>query len=176
MERVLDFYRSQPGVVRVEPMDDEISKTVLDIELSTRTQADGDYENLGYKMVMKKDHRVCLFITDEFEMKHHTTLQFVDDENNIIGCMVSEDEMDEFKARDDVIWVSKDFVMFPDKIGESNGRFVLYPFECKEMDAATGCCDSIASSPALPSDTAMKQRWSIPNDKRIFSLVIGFDE
>ena len=176
MERVLDYYRGMPGIVRAEPMDTDISEKVLDLERHTRTQTDSEYENVGYGMVMKKKHRVCVFYTEDMPVHHHADLFMIDDDGNVMGRMLTQDEIAEFKDRDDLVWISKDFVMFPDMVGGGDGRFVLYPWKCPDVDRAAGCHDSIGASPALPADMLMKDRWSIPHSERIFSMVIGFDE
>ena len=157
-------------------MGPDLCDKVLDIEMHTRTQADSEYENVGYQMVMEKHHKVCVFYTEDMPIYHHADLYFIDDDGDVMGRMLTKEEIGEFKDRDDLVWISKDFVMFPDKVGAGDGKFVLYPWKCPDIDEAGGCTGSIGASPVLPADMLLKDIWSIPHSERIFSMVIGFDE
>ena len=176
IENVISYIKEQVGVVDVFVMDDDMSKDVDSIEKSIKTRTNHDYVNIGYDMALEREHRLCLFITKAFEREFRTRLVLMTGDGTIMGMNLMQDEIEEYSKRDDVLFVSNDFVVFPEEHGEGEEMFVLYPYEFKELeDMIPGCRDAIGFFPTPSSDAYLKERFGLPIDQFIFSTLIAFN-
>ncbi|MGN1044761.1 MAG: hypothetical protein ACI4Q9_02240 [Candidatus Methanomethylophilaceae archaeon] len=176
IDNVISFIMEQEGVVGVFEMDDEASREIDRIEKSVVTRTNHEYRSIGYELAMKRQHRLCVFYTNDFTVDMRSRLKLMSSDGTVMGTTLMRDEIDEYKERDDVLWVSDDFVVFPDVRGEGDEMFVLYPYEYKALQqAAEGCVDPIGISPTPSSDHYLKQRSGTPESSMIFSTIIAFD-
>ena len=176
VNEVIDYVRTVEGVIDVQPMDEDISQRIWDIEKSVRTKIDKDYKNIGYDIAMERMHRVCVFYDDTYIFGVRSILKLMTTDGTIMGTNLAPEEIDLYKGRDDVIWVSEDFIVFTDVIGKGEEMFVLYPFEIHEIESNVPCSKNvIGTSPTTSSDTALKEHFGKPLTKGMYTMVIAFD-
>ena len=174
-EDFIDFYRSQEGVFDIIKLTDEQFGEAHRIESGICTQAGCEYENIGFELLAKRQHRFCIYVEAgfRFEKKSHLKMMTGD---TVTGMLLSPEEIPDYKERADVIWVSEDFVVFPDVVAEGEDRFVLYPYEFPELsELIPGCSNAIGASPAIPSDMYLKHQIGLGIDKGIFTFILGCD-
>ena len=105
--------------------------------------------------------------------KSMTTLDYLSE----AVVVVSEDEIEEYKKKDNVLFVSEDFVVFTDKIGNGEESFVLLPFPIEEIEAnVPGTSNVIGTSPTMSSDTELKRSFHKPMVKGMYTMIVAFDE
>ena len=176
MENVISYIKEQAGTVGVFEMDDGISKDVDAIEKSIKTRTNHDYVSIGYDMAMEREHRLCMFITKEFERDFRTRLVLMTGDGTVMGMNLMKDEIEEYRKREDVLFVSEDFIVFPEKHGKGDEMFVLYPYEFRELEEmCPGCMSAIGFFPTPSSDAYLKERFGLPIDQYIFSTIIAFN-
>ena len=173
---MLEYLRTVDGIIDACEMDDGISIAVWEIERNTTTTLNSDYRNVGYEVAMKRKHRVCVFYDDTYIFGTRSILKMVAPDGTVMGTTVNPDEMESFRARDDVIWISEDFVLFPQAVGETEGAFVLYPVPIHEIEEnVPGSYDAIGVSPTTSSDIVLKKRFGKPAVTGMYTMVIAFD-
>ena len=97
-------------------------------------------------------------------------------DGTIMGTSLRPEEIESYKGREDVIWISEDFVVFPEIIGEGEEAFVLFPSEIHDVeDNVPGTRNVIGTSPTTSSDSILKARFGKPMVNGIYTLVIAFD-
>ena len=194
LSRAEEYFASTRGTYSTWRITDEAMDHVLEIEKDTRTQTDNDYVNVGCIRVAEKEHHLCVFYDDHMSRDLHAKVVLMTDDGTVMGTSLHRSEIPMYKDRDDVIWVSEDFIVFPEIVGrgeerfvlypfplpdldEGRGeeRFVLYPFPLPDLDEAIGCDGAIGTSPTVVSDTYLKEQRGIPIGQRIFTMIIGFD-
>ncbi len=174
--KVIDYLKTVTGVLDAFEMDDDISSLILEIERSVRTRNDDNYKNIGYDVAMERKHRICVFYDDTYIFGFRSILKLMDSEGTVLGTNLRPDEIEEYRQRDDVIWVSEDFVVFPYIQGKGEESFVLLPFPIKEIEESVpGTISVIGTSPTTSSDDALKKRFGRPIEKGVYTLVVGFD-
>ncbi len=157
-------------------LSEEQFRDLWNTELQVKTQTQSDYENVGFEVLSKRQRRVCIFVDDDFVFRKHSLLRMLDGDGRIIGTTVPEEEMDSYRDRTNVIWLSKDFVMFMDVEAHGKERFVLYPYEFPELsEEIEGCANVVGTSPAPTSDMQLKQMGGMPLNTRLYTFVLGFD-
>lgn len=175
-EDFIDYFESREGIVKIMMLSDDQFRDAWALERSLRTQTESEYENVGFEEVSKRECRACIFVDDDFRLDKHSLVKMLDGTGKVIGTTVPEEEMESYSGRDDVIWLSKDFVMFPYIEAAGKERFVLYPYEFPELsDEIEGCINAVGTSPATPTDRLLKTMGDMPLDTRLFTFILGFD-
>ena len=176
MQDVIDYLRTVKGVIDAYEIDGALSYDLMYVEKSVKTRNGSGYKNVGYDEAMKRKHRVCIFYDDTYIFGKRSILKLMTSDGTIMGTNISPDDADQYLGRDDVIWVSEDFIVFPDVVGGGEEVFVLYPSEIHEMeDDVPGVKTAIGTSPTMSSDTLLKQTFDKPLVRGIYTFVIAFD-
>lgn len=174
---VAEFVRRIPEVTDVMMMDDETSSALLDIEKSIRTRTNHDYQNVGYEIAMKKKHRICVFFKQGYLFEKRSVLKLMTSDGTIMGTNLLPEQIPEYQKRNDVIWISEDFVVFPGIVGKGEEAFVLYPSEIPElMEAVPGCIGAIGVSPTTSSDAYLKKTRGYSLTEDLYTSIIAFDD
>lgn len=173
---MIEYLRTVEGVLDVYEMDDEISDNIWDIEKTVRTTIRDEYRNIGYDMAMERAHRVCVFHSDTYLFGKRSIVKLMASDGTIMGTSLHPEEIPSFKDREDVIWISEDFVVFPHVVGEGEESFVLHPIEIPEVsENVPESKRVIGTSPTMSSDTVLKSKYKKPNVAGIYTMVIAFD-
>jgi hypothetical protein len=176
VEEFIGYFESCEGIQKVMELTDAQFEEAWAIESRVETQTHSEYENVGFEEVSKREKKVCIFMDDRFVLKKHSLLKMLDRSGRVIGTSVPEEELDSYRQRDDVIWISSDFVMFLTAESAGQERFVLYPYEFPELsDTIKGCANAVGTSPATPTDARLKGLAGMPLNTRLFTFIFGFD-
>jgi hypothetical protein len=178
VEKAVDILRNTKGVVGVFIMDDDVSNKVLAEERSVISITGMDVQNIAFEEVMKREHRVCIVYDNGFfeEPKGTPVIMIVNSSNEVVGTAVPEDMFEEYSKRNDIIWVSDDFVLFTNSNTDGTERFVLPPCKYDALSEKEGCRDAIFSSPATTSDILMKNHFGVSTCQKTSTIVIGFNK
>lgn len=176
VQDIIDYLLTVEGVLDACEMDDRVSQEVLNIERSVKTRVNNGYKNVGYDIAMERGHRVCVFYDDTYIFGIRSVLKLMTTDGTIMGTSLRPEEIESYKGREDVIWISEDFVVFPEIIGEGEEAFVLFPSEIHDVeDNVPGTRNVIGTSPTTSSDSILKARFGKPMVNGIYTLVIAFD-
>ena len=178
LEDVIEYLKGQTGVIEVFEMGDDVSTDIDAIERSIKTRTNHDYINKGCEYSLTRDHRVCILFTKEFRKNwnFYGRLHLVTSDGTILGTNVYHNEMDDYRGRDDVIFVSEDFVVFPEIKGCGEESFVLYPYDFEELqEIVPECHNAIGFFPTPSSDHYLKELKGVDDTQHIFSTIVAFD-
>lgn len=173
---MIEYLRTVDGVLDVFEMDDDVSNDVWNIERSVRTTVKNEYKNVGFDIAMECKHRMCVFHSDTYLFGKRSVVKLMTSDGTVMGTSLRPEDIESYKGRDDVIWISEDFVVFPDIVGEGEESFVLYPIDIPEIcENVPGCRKAIGTSPTLPSDLVLKDKFDKPKTDQIYTMIIAFD-
>ena len=157
-------------------MDDDISMRIREVEEKVKTKCNCVYKNAAYDLAMSKKHRICIYYDGGFMAEKHPIVKLEDMNGQVLGTSLLPEEIESYKGREDVLWVSDDFVVFPYLNGEIDEAFILYPFDIPEIrDNVPDCEDLCGTSPTLASDALLKDWGSIDSSKSVFTAIVAFD-
>ena len=177
IQDVIDYLLTVNGVLDAYEMDDEVSNAVFDVEKSVRTRTNHDYKNIGYDFAMEKKHRVCVFYDDTYIFGKRSILKLMTSDGTIMGTNLTPDQIPEYQKRDDVIFISEDFVVFTNIVGKGEEAFVLFPFEIHEIEEnVPGAKSVIGTSPTTSSDEVLKHKFNKPMVRGIYTMIIAYDD
>lgn len=111
--------REDPSILRVERMPDDLYARIV-AEESTVTGAGGQMpvHNVGLEDCDRRTARYVVFMLPgalagaDPDPDYHTMVMR-DSVGSVVGFDISPRRVDEFRARDDVVFLSDDFVLFP---------------------------------------------------------------
>ena len=176
MERAMEFLRNSKGVIGAYVMDDEISKSVLDVESGIRTRSNHEYRNVGYSKALERKHRICVFYNEGYVFEKRSLVKLMTTDGTIMGTSLYPEQIPEYRKKDNVIWISEDFVVFTDIVGKGEEEFVLFPFDLPELtEAVPECRNAIGVSPTTSSDMVLKRKAGVPVTKDIYTSIVAFD-
>jgi len=172
---ILEKLTCTQGIVHAIQMDQDISNLIAAEEESVRSMTGIDVVNKAYKMAMDKDVRICIFCDKTLPREETSTMLLEDSVGNVMGAMLPPCKIHEYKDRKDVIWVSEDFIIFPEVQGVGKERFVLLPMHYDGLDEKDGCCDVVMCSPAPSSDAILKRYYGRNVSEKTSTLVIAYN-
>ena len=177
VQDTIGYILTVDGVLDAYEMDDEVSEAVFEVEKSVRTRTNHDYKNIGYDFAMERKHRICVFYDDTYIFGIRSILKLMTSDGTIMGTNLAPEQIPEYQNRDDVIFISEDFVVFTNVIGKGEEAFVLFPFEIHEIeDNVPGTTSVIGTSPTTSSDEILKHKFNKPMSEGIYTMVIAFDD
>ena len=176
MQDVIDYLKTVKGVIDAHEIGGALSYDLMYVERSVKTRNGSGYKNVGYDEAMKRKHRVCIFYDDTYIFGKRSILKLMSSDGTIMGTNLMPDEIEEYRKKDNVIFVSEDFVVFTDIVGHGEESFVLLPFPIEEIEQnVPGTKNVIGTSPTMTSDMELKKKFRKPMVKGMYTMIVGFD-
>lgn len=115
VQEVIEGLLREKGAVRVETMPDDLCDAVK-AEESTVTGAMGSMpvRNSGLDECLSRNTRLCVFETAEFWLPDLITMKMLDENGIVVGHDIPRSSITEYAKRDDVMFISEDFIMYTD--------------------------------------------------------------
>ena len=98
------------------------------------------------------------------------------DKGELMGLEVFPFTAKEYLNREDVVWLSDAFVLFPDVKGAGGEQFVMPPVSFPELNESNGCKDVVSCSPAPTCDLLMRTYYKLKDDPKLASVLVGYDD
>ena len=131
LDEVLEHLRAERGAVRVELLPDDLCDTVVREE-ATVTAVDGmlPVKNTGLDDFLTRNTKLVVFDDGTLFIPDCSTMEMVNGKGEVFGHDIRLCDAPEYRGRDDVMFISDDFVMFTDRDmdGESYMNIKSAPF------------------------------------------------
>jgi hypothetical protein len=167
--------REVDGVTDVVIFEDGIADRIRDEEETVRSVAGPDVVNMAYTETYRREVRLCLFCDRRIMRYEESSMTLEDRDGNVLGMILTESMISEYKDRADVLWVSEDFIMFPDIAPTGGERFILKPMRFPVLDESDGFYDAVLSSPAPSSDVLIQRHYGVSLKEELATLIVGFN-
>lgn len=174
-DAIVKILREVEGALHAEIMDECITKTIRDEEESVRSMTGADVINKAYHHASACEVRICIFCDRSITTHEDSSMTLEDLEGNVLGMILKGDDIDKYKDRSDVLWVSDDFIMFPNIEPKGGERFILQPIPFPTLTEEDGCKDVVLSSPAPSSDLLLKKYFGRDVQEKTATLVLGYN-
>lgn len=115
-----------PGIAGAMVVPDDIWHRVCAEEESVKAAGGTmDVESIGMEDCCGRDIRICMLTRPTFEFSDDGSMVMLDEEDHVVGHSIRMSQVDEYRAKENVVFLSKDFVLYTDTpiIGEQ--RFVM---------------------------------------------------
>lgn len=173
LEQVLSKLKENPRVIGAFVMKQR-HRLMVEVEES-RVRATGGitYENRGLENFRTKELAVCVFSRGFLESPTEIMLTLEDDEGTVCGELVPRGMREAYNDRGGV-WVTDDFVVYPEVIPTSDPHFVIVPHGMS-IGEEQGVKDVSAFNPAMSTDEMLKNEFGIEQSSRITSTIMTMD-
>ncbi len=175
VQEILDKLHSLKGVEEAFLLDGEVMEKLRDIEDQINTSIGVDLRNEGLCECIEREYTICIIKNQQFRLPPEPTVLLVGDEDLIVGKEIFPGEKDQYKERDDVIFLSEEFVMFTDKKPKKKECFVLPPVSFPELSEMEGTSDVVSCSPSPPGDLALRKSYGLEDNPELASILVGFN-
>lgn len=163
------------GVIAAEQLDDEAMKVVTGIETSIRTVSGGmRIENRGILDCAGMSRNYVLFCGSGFPRPEQVTMEMVDDAGEVVGHDVPPCMVDAFRSRDDVIWMSDGFVLYPGLVCDRDVRMVMLSSRMK-VSGPLGEFDVRSFYPSASSAEYLLGLFGREPDRSVAAVILGVD-
>lgn len=163
------------GVIAAEQLDDEAMKVVTGIETSIRTVSGGmRIENRGILDCAGMSRNYVLFCGSGFPRPEQVTMEMVDDAGEVVGHDVPPCMVDAFRSRDDVLWMSDGFILYPGLVCDRDVRMVMLSSRMK-VSEPLGEFDVRSFYPSASSAEYLLGLFGREPDRSVAAVILGVD-
>lgn len=181
VENTIKTIKKMNGVIGVHELQNEDIKFLNDSEFSRK----GDLIpviNTGLEECLKRDHILLLIKNSHFRCAPDPTVLLITDKGRILGQeILSDEENEKYQHREDVYFLSKDFILFKidkntTRLGNEKQLFLLPPIAFPELNNIEGIDSIVSCSPSTEGDYYLKNKYGYPDDPGLASILVGFSE
>ena len=171
----LEIIRGLRGVVHAFYLDDTILEHLKEEEAKVRAMGDIEVQNEGFNQALQRESVICIVKDPRFRPPPEPTVVLESGSGNLIGEEVFPFTAKKYEGRDDVVWLSDGFVLFPKVPADGGEQFVMPPVSFPELNESNGCKDVISCSPAPTSDLMIRQYYGLKDDAKLASVLVAFN-
>ena len=175
-DKQLEIIRGLRGVIHAFYLDKEILSELEKEEAKVRAMGNIEVDNQGFKQALERDSVICIVKDPRFRPPPEPTVILMSGEGNVIGEEVFPFTAHKYTTREDVVWLSDGFVLFPTVAASGGEQFVMPPVSFPELNESNGCKDVISCSPAPTCDLMMRTKMGFADDPKLASVLIAFNE
>lgn len=175
-ERVLKHMKSVAGVHGAMVLDSETIAEVSAMEEGvTDTSFGMPLDNRALEACRKKAVWLCLFCDYTFEQPTDHVMLMEDENGNVIGFDIPPGKQDSFIDREDLVWLSDDFVLKGDAEGDVS-KVVMMPQKLSCIGSEAGVKDAIVFYPNTATDGHLRDKLEYKDEAPgIASAIMAFD-
>lgn len=181
VENAINTIKKMKGVVDVRELLDEDREALNNSEFD-RKEDIIPVVNSGLEECLKREYLLLLIKDRNFRCAPNPTVLLITDKGRILGQeLISPEEREKYRCRDDVYFLSNDFVMFKiDKkavrTGGEKQLFVLPSIPFPELDAIEGMDNIVSCSPSTVGDYYLKNKYGYLDDPNLATILVGFSK
>lgn len=158
----------------IVPTDEEL-KAFFETEASIGTQSGMPMINASLRESMKRKHHLVLAQSDAIEHTPHHLMTMIAPDGTTVGFDVPKGLEYEVEGREDLVWLSEDFVLDPNgSIGEVT--VVMHPYPVSILGAEEGVKDAVLMFPAPSVDIMIRDTYNIGRSVEYSTAILSFDE
>ena len=164
------------GAVHVFPLNGECREKILSIESNIKAALGIKVINKGVTECLSRQHVLCIIKRASFRPPPEPTVMLISDDGVVLGEEILPHRKKEFleSVKEDIIWLSDEFVMYPGRKGERGESFVMPPVSFPEVEEF-GMLDVVSCSPSAPADMMLRKMHGFEDNPKLASILIGFN-
>lgn len=171
----LEIVRGLRGVVHAFYLDRTILEMVREEESKVRAMGNIAVDNQGFTEALRRECVICIIKDPRFRPPAEPTVILESGNGQIIGEEVFPFTADKYADKEDVVWLSDGFVMFPTVPADGGESFIMPPVTFPELNSSNCCKDVISCSPAPTCDLMIRQYYGLEDDPKLASVLVAFN-
>ncbi len=171
----LEIIRRMRGVVHAFYLDRDILEQVREEETKVRAMGNIAVDNVGFSEALKRENVICIVKDPRFRPPPEPTVILESGNGEIIGEEVFPFTAHKYADKQDVVWLSDGFVMFPSVKADGSETFTMPPVSFPELNPSNGCKDVISCSPAPTCDLMIRKHYGLEDNPKLASVLVAFN-
>lgn len=174
-EGIAEILKRHDGVVRVEIPDRVFLCTLVEDDMCVDTSFGMMIENKAIKACLSCDFVLCVYANMSFEKSENTVMVMQDSKGNVFGHDIPRSQIKDYEGREDVIWLSDDFILYPNADVGEDTMLVMLPQKYERFTQDDGVSEALIFYPAVTTDSLIREKYGYPNDNDIATLLMGIN-
>ena len=176
IQEVVDKLRKEDGVCEIFILEGDNFKAAIDEEKSVVESSMGmPMVNKALEECLKRNTFLCICCDYTFEQPTEHIMLMEDGDGNIIGHDIPICMIDDFKDREDIVWLCDDFAMFPQKATSEEMYIIMLPQHVNAIGPAEGVMDPVILYPATTTDMVLKKLFNMQDRPELATAILAFD-
>jgi len=175
IDSIVEMLSRLRGSIHVFHLDPSCKEMIKEIESGIKATLGLQVKNRGLEECLKRQYIICIIKARRFRPPPEPTVLLMGDEDLIAGEEVVPSNKHKFEDREDVIYLSEEFVLYLDRKPKSKEYFVMPPVSFPELEEIPGVSNVVSCSPSAPADMTLRQLHGFKDDPRLASILVGFD-
>lgn len=175
LDEVIEVLRSLEGVIEAFALKAETRKQLKDIESGVKATLDIEVKNTGLDECLRREHVVGIIKDKRFRPPSAPTVLLMGDNGAILGEEVLPGQRSNYEGKQDLIFLSDDFVIYTDRRPTKHEYFLMPAISFPEVEKIPGIMDVVSCSPTALGDVLVRTSHNLEDDPKLASVLIGFD-
>ena len=173
---VLNMLRSMQGAVEVFILHDGCREAIINKERAISGTTKIPIINRGIEECLHRKYVICIIKNKDFRPPPESTVLLLTDNGLVLGEEVLPPYRKKFldNVKENIIWLTNDFVVYPNRRGGTKEFFILPPVSFPEV-SEMGMKNVVSCSPSASSDIMLRKKHGFEDDSELASILIGFD-
>jgi hypothetical protein len=176
IDEVVDFISRMAGSRHVFPLRAEAKENLIKIEESVKATFGINCSNQGVMDCLARENIIVIIKDFRFRPPPEPTVLLMADDGMIIGKEIFPEQRAQYLDREDVIFLSDEFILFPELKAKGKERFVMPPVSFPEVEKMSGTKNVVSCSPSPPGDMFVRSLHGLPDDPKLASVLVGYDD
>jgi hypothetical protein len=176
VDKPLEVVRGMRGVVNAFYLDEKVLSEMRNEEAKVVAMGSIAVINEGFSQALEREKVICVIKDPRFRPPPEPTVILISGSGEVMGLEVFPFTAKEYLNREDVVWLSDAFVLFPEVKGSGGEKFIMPPVSFPELNESNGCKDVISCSPAPTCDLLMRTYYKLMDDAKLASVLVGYNK
>lgn len=172
-ERIIETLGKHRGVRKAVLLDQDAVDIIKDEECHVVSSFGTPFENEALTECFSKDIALCIYCDYSFERPDDSILFLKDGEGRIMGQDVAASKKSEFEGKSNIVWLSDDFIMYPEADMGPGMRMVMVSQVYRGFSNEDGVSEAVVFFPATSTDCILKSRYGDCHDPQIATAIMG---
>jgi hypothetical protein len=172
----LEIIKGMRGVINAFYLDKKILDEMKEEEEKVKAAGSITVHNDGFSEAISRDHVIAIIKDPRFRPPPEPTVILVSGKGETMGVEVFPFTAKDYINREDIVWLSDAFVLFPEVKGSGGEMFVMPPVSFPELNESNGCKDVVSCSPAPTCDFMMRKHNNLEDNPKLASVLVGYND
>ena len=172
---IVDTLKNMEGSVAVFPINLESKDKIWDIEKDLKGSLGIAVRNTGVQECLQRRYVLCIVKDRRFRPPPEPTVLLIGDDDTVLGEEVVPSNREKLKERDDLIFLSEEFVIYPNRKPTMKECFLMPPVSFPELESFPGVTDVVSCSPSAPADVMLRTMHGLEDNPKYASILVGFN-
>jgi hypothetical protein len=176
IDEVVDFISRMEGSKHVFPLKVDAKENLIKIEENVKATFGINCCNNGVMDCLARKNIIVIIKDSRFRPPPEPTVLLMADEGMIIGMEIFSEQKKQYLDREDVVFLSDEFILFLDPKPKNREYFVMPPVSFPEVEKMPGTKNVVSCSPSPPGDMYVRSLHGLPDDPKLASVLVGYDD